>query len=144
MKLSRLFASAALVAALSIPLAAQQGSRIGPSGGEVAGAAVGVGAAVAVVVFLAVNHGHHSITGCVVSAANGLELRTGDSRAWALEGDTSDLKVGDRVKVHGSRDPGSRGRKAKGAPAPDVFNVDKLNKDYGACHERPPAPAAAR
>ena len=74
MKVARLFASAAVVAAFSATLVAQQGGHIGPSGGEVAGAAVGVVAVVSVVVAVAVSHGHHVKSGCVVAGAHRLEL----------------------------------------------------------------------
>ena len=129
MKVSRLFASAGVVAAFSATLMAQQGGHIGPSGGEVAGAAVGVVAVVSVVVAVAVNHSHHIKSGCVVSVPHGLELQTSDSKTYTLEGDAANLKVGDRVKIHGSKV-----KKAKGATGPDVFKVEKLNKDYGTCH----------
>jgi hypothetical protein len=129
MKVSRLFASAVITAALSTTLVARGDRIAGPSGGEVAGAVVGVSAGVAVVVaVVAVNHSHHVKTGCVVSGPQGLELQTSDSKSYALEGDTANLKVGDRVKVHGSKV-----KKAKDAAGPDVFKVQQLNKDYGAC-----------
>jgi len=140
MNASRLLPLAALMAACSVTLAGQQGSRIGPSGGEVAGVAVGVGALVGVGVALAINHSHHVISGCVVAGPHGLELEAGDSRTYALEGDAGNLGVGDRVKVHGSKV-----RKARGAPGPDVFRVDKVTKDYGACHGNgATAPGAAQ
>ncbi len=129
MKVSRLLASAAVVVAFSATLIGQQGGHIGPSGGEVAGAAIGVAAVVSVVVALAVSHSHHVKSGCVVSGPHGLELQTSDSKAYALEGDAAHLKVGDHVKIHGSKV-----KKAKGATGPDVFKVEKLNKDYGTCH----------
>ncbi len=131
MKVPRLFASAALVAAFSVPVSAQQGDRIGPSGGEVAAAAVGVGAVVAVVVVLAVSHGHHTISGCVISGPHGLELQTRDSRTWTLEGDSADLKAGHRVKIHGSRI-----KKPEGNPA--AFRMQRLDKDNGLCNEAQP------
>jgi hypothetical protein len=130
LKVSHLVAIAAVVAAFSATLVAQQGSsRIGPSGGEVAGAAVGVVAVVSVVVAVAVSHSHHVKSGCVVAGPRGLELQTSDSKTYALEGDATNLKIGDRVKIHGSKI-----KKAKDATGPDVFKVEKLNKDYGACH----------
>ena len=129
MKVFRLLASTAAVAAFSVTLSGQQGGQIGPSGGEVAGAAVGVGAVVTIGVVLAVNHSHHVVSGCVVSGPDGLKLQTSDSKIYALEGDTVNLKAGDRVKIRGSKV-----KKTKGVTGPDVFKVEKLNKDYGACH----------
>ncbi|MFL6428011.1 MAG: DUF5818 domain-containing protein [Acidobacteriaceae bacterium] len=139
MKVSRLFAFA-VVAAFSATLVAQQGGRIGPSGGEVAGAAVGVVAVVSVVVAVAVSHHHHVKSGCVVAGPHGLELQTSDSKSYALEGDAANLKVGDRVKIHGSKV-----KKSKSATGPDVFKVKMLDKDYGTCHvERASAASAAQ
>jgi Protein of unknown function (DUF5818) len=139
MKVFRHFASAAIVAAFSASLASQQGGQIGPSGGEVAAAAVGIGAVVSVVVVLAIKHSHHVMSGCVVSGPHGLELQTGDSKTYALEGDAANLKVGNRVKIHGSKV-----QKAKGVPGPDVFKVKKLDKDYGVCPvEHASVPGAA-
>jgi hypothetical protein len=129
MKISPRLASTAAIAALSVTLAAQQGGHIGPSGAAVAGAAVGVGAVVTLGVVLAVNHSHHVMSGCVVSGADGLKLQTSDSKTYDLEGATGDLKAGNRVKIHGSKI-----KKTRGVTGPDVFKVEKLNKDYGACH----------
>lgn len=138
MKVSRLLVSTAAVAAFSVTLSGQQGGHIGPSGGAIVGAAVGIGAVVTIGVVLAVNHSHHVVSGCVVSGPDGLKLQTSDSKTYALEGDTVDLKAGDRVKIRGSRV-----KKTKGVTGPDVFKVEKLNKDYGACHvERASMPGA--
>ncbi len=93
------------------------------------GAGIGIGAVVAVVVVVAVNHNHHFMSGCVRSGSNGLELQTTDSTTVALEGDAAGIKVGDRVKIHGSKV-----KKTKGAPGFDAFRVDQLKKDYGPCH----------
>ncbi len=139
MRVSRLFASVAVVAVFSPILSAQQGGQIGPSGGEVAAAAVGIGAVVAVGTLLAVNHSHHVMSGCIVSGPQGLGLQASDSKTYALEGDVANLKVGNRVKMHGSKV-----KPAKGVSGPDVFKVEKLNKDYGTCHvAHAPVPGAA-
>ena len=67
------------------------------------------------------------LTGCVVQAAEGLEiLNEGDSQTYLLSGDTASLKVGDRIKVVGKKDKKS---KAKLRP----FTMTGLKKDYGAC-----------
>jgi len=106
----------------------QSGGRIGgPSGGQVAGAAVGVGAAIAIVTAVAINHGHHSVTGCAFSGPGGMKLKAGDSKVYAVEGDASSIKAGDKVKVHGSR-------VKKTKDADQGFNVDRVSKDYGPCH----------
>lgn len=106
-----------------------QGS-IGPSNGEVVGAAVGIGAviAVAIIVPVEISRSHHILTGCVVTSANGLELHTSDAKIYVLEGDAASIKAGDKVKIHGSKI-----KKTKDSTGPGVFKVEKLNRDYGIC-----------
>ena len=95
-------------------------------------AAVVVGTTLGVT--LAVQHSHHTLQGCIFSGANGPELRLGDSKAYTLKGELADIKVGDKLRIHGSRV-----KKVKGGLAGDqVFVVEKVNKDYGPC----PASAA--
>jgi hypothetical protein len=78
---------------------------------------------------IAVESQRHTIKGCVFSDAEGLKLRTSDSKIYSLEGDVAALKVGDRVKFHGSKV-----KKAKGNDTGrEVFVVEKLGKDYGQC-----------
>jgi hypothetical protein len=85
-------------------------------------------------VTLAVQNQHHRLQGCVFNGPNGMELRTGDAKTYALEGYTANLKVGDRVKLHGSKL-----KKTKDSTGDQVFAVEKVNRDYGLC----PAAAAA-
>jgi len=87
-----------------------------------------VGAGLAVVAVVLINHGHHSLTGCVTNGANGMKLTAGDARVYSLQGDAASIKVGDKVKVHGSKV-----KKAKGAEGDQTFTVDKVSKDYGPC-----------
>jgi hypothetical protein len=90
-------------------------------------AAVIVGTTVGVT--YAVKHNHHTLQGCVFSEANGLKLRSGDAKVYTLKGDAASIKVGDSVKIHGSKM-----KKAKGdATGDQVFVVQKLSKDYGPC-----------
>ena len=108
---------------------AQSGGRIaGPSGGEVAGAGIGVGAAVVIVAAVAVSHSHHTLTGCLFEGPNGLKLKTSDS-TYSIESAAENIKAGKKVKLHGSKV-----KKAKGAGGDQVFKVEKVSKDYGACH----------
>lgn len=104
---------------------------IGPSNGEVVGAAVGIGAAIAVVVvvLVEVDHSHHSVSGCVTTGPNGLELQTSDSKSYALAGDAASVRVGDRVKLHGSKV-----RKTKDSSGDQVFRVASISRDYGPCN----------
>lgn len=95
-------------------------------------AAVVVGTTVGVT--LAVQHSHHTLQGCITSGGNGPELRLNDGKTYTLKGELADIKVGDRLKIHGSRV-----KKVKDASTGDqVFVVERVNKDYGPC----PASAA--
>lgn len=118
-----------------LPAGAQSGGgKIGASNGEIVGAAIGIGAAVTVAILIPVTRSHHVSTGCVMTSANGLGLQTSDGKTYALEGDASTIKVGEKVKLHGSKI-----KKTKDASGPGVFRVEKLNRDYGPC----PATASA-
>jgi hypothetical protein len=111
-----------------LPVSPQSGGRIGPSGAAVAGAGIGVGAAVVIVAVLAVNHSHHTLTGCAFNGPNGLKLKTSDSKTYSIEGDAAGIKAGDKIKVHGSKV-----KKPKAAGDDQTFAVDKVSKDYGPC-----------
>lgn len=104
------------------------GGSIGPSEGEVIAAGVGVVAVIATVTVVAVNHSHHTLKGCVYSGPSGLRLKTSDSKIYSIEGDAASIKVGDRVKFHGSKV-----KKAKDADGDQVFKVENVSKDYGPC-----------
>lgn len=101
---------------------------IGPSAGEVIGAAVGIGAAIAIVTVVAVEHSRHTITGCAFSGPNGLLFKTSDSKVYAIEGDANGIKSGEKVKVRGSR--ANRKRDSNGN---QVLVVEQVRKDYGPC-----------
>jgi len=98
-------------------------------------AAVGAGTAVGIT--LAVQNSNHTLQGCLISGPIGLELRTSDAKIFAIEGEAATIKVGDRVKLHGSKV-----KKTKGAAGDQVFVVEKLKKDYGPCRADALAPAA--
>lgn len=114
--------------------------NIGPSNAELAGAVIGIGAviAVAIIVPVEISHSHHNLTGCVVTAANGLELRTSDAKTYSLEGDAAGIKVGDKVKIHGSKI-----KKTKDSTGPGVFKVDQIKRNYGPCPVAPTIASAA-
>jgi hypothetical protein len=95
-------------------------------------AAVVVGTTVGVT--LAVQNHRHTLQGCVSSGPSGLQLRTIDSKMYTLEGNAANLKVGDRLKLHGSKL-----KKTKDSSGDLVFVVEKVKKDYGSC----PADASA-
>jgi hypothetical protein len=99
------------------------------SNGQIAGVAAGIagaGAAIGIGVFYAVHHGH-SLTGCTASGSSGLELvNEGDHETWALVGEVSGIKPGQRVRVSG--------KKEKKDPANvRQFLVEKASKDLGPC-----------
>jgi hypothetical protein len=98
------------------------------------GVAVGViGAGIGIGVYYAVHHGH-SLNGCAVSGASGLELQSqGDQHTYALVGEVAGIKPGERVRVSGKK-------QKKSAGAPQQFVVEKLAKDYGSCTPIPAAP----
>jgi hypothetical protein len=105
--------------------------RIGPSEGEVVAAGVGVVAVVAVgtVVLIEVHNSHHTIKGCVTAGPTGIQVQNeGDKKVYTVTGVTQNVKVGDRIKVHGDKE-----KMAKGSTAEQIFVVQKLNKNYGVC-----------
>jgi hypothetical protein len=118
--------------------------NIGPSKGEVVGAAIGVGAVITVgtVVLVHVHNSHHTIQGCVTAGPDGIQVHNkGDKKVYTVTGVTAGVKVGDIVKVHG--DKKKHGRSSIGG---EEFVVQKINKDYGPCEvasAAPPAPVAS-
>ena len=120
-----------LCSGATAPTGCPSGGQIGPSEGEVVGAAVGIVAviAVGVVVLVEVDHSHHTLSGCVVTGPNGLELITSDSKRYQLDGSAASVRVGDRVKFHGSKV-----KKTRDSSGDQVFKVEKMNKDCGPCN----------
>ena len=118
----------ALVFALSTPARADNLSTLGEHiliGIVAAAAAVGVVATVLVL--------HYSkkraITGCVNSGTDGMTITDEkDKQIYALSGNTTSIKPGDRMKL--------RGRKVK-AMGPDkttpVWEAKQVAKDFGVC-----------
>lgn len=104
---------------------------IGPSKGEVYGAAAGIIAValVGTVVLVEVHKSHHTIKGCVTTGPDGLELRNeGNQKTYALTGVTANVKVGDVIKVHGDKV-----KNQKDSAGDQDFMVVKMSRDYGAC-----------
>jgi hypothetical protein len=99
------------------------------SNGQIAGVAAGIaaaGAAIGIGVYYAVHHGH-SLTGCTSSGSRGLELVSeGDHETWALVGEVSGIKPGQRVRVSGKREK-------KDSVNTRQFLVEKVSKDLGPC-----------
>jgi len=96
-------------------------------------ATIGVGTAI----IIAVHSSHHNIKGCAYSDKDGLHIQDGDTtKDFVLIGATPNIKVGDVVKVHGSKV-----KQKKGETGDQTFVVEKLSKDYGVC-KTPPTPGA--
>jgi hypothetical protein len=113
---------------------------IGPSKGEVIGAAVAVVAVITVgtVVLVEVHKSHHTIRGCVTAGPAGLQvIDTEHSRTYNVTGVTTNVKVGDVVRLHGNKQ-----KKIKGEPG-QSFVIQKIGKDYGPCKISPAQSTAA-
>src|SRR5664279_893945 len=126
----------ALALSTTAPATAQSGSQIGISKSQATWIIVGIGAigaGIGVGVYYAVHH-NHSLTGCAVSGANGLEIQNkGDQQTYALVGQVDAIKPGERIRVSGKR-----ARKTAG-PVPQ-FLVERLSKGFGPCLERHATP----
>jgi hypothetical protein len=114
--------------------------QIGPSAGEVYGAAAGVAAVIVVgtVVLVEVHKSHHTVKGCVTSGPDGLLVHNErDQKVYALTGLTANVKIGDIVKLNGNKEKNQKDS------AGDVdFMIQKMSRDYGPCSAMLAAPAA--
>ena len=123
----------AIACCFAIAAATQAKAQIGVSKADVAwiGVAIGaIGAGIGIGIYFAFHHGH-SLTGCTVSAANGLQLQNNsDQVTYSLVGAVATIKPGDRIRVSGKR------LKKPTGPTPQ-FLVDNVTKDYGACPATP-------
>jgi len=105
--------------------------QIGPSTGEVVGIGVGITAGIVIgtVVLVEVHKSHHTLKGCVTSGPSGLAvLNESDKRTYALTGVPINVKVGDIVKVTGTKE-----RKQLDSAGNEDFVVARMSKDYGPC-----------
>ena len=125
----------AMTLTTTVPARAQTGT-IGISKSDAAWIVVGIaaiGAGIGIGIYFAVHH-NHSLTGCSVAGANGLELENqADQQAYALVGAVSGIKPGERVRVSGKRVKKSSG------PLPQ-FLVEHQSRDFRACRARPATP----
>lgn len=84
---------------------------------------------VGTVVLVEVNKSHHNLKGCVTAGPDGLTLHSeGNSKVYALTGVPVNVKVGDVIKVHGSKSKGK-----KDSAGDQDFAVEKMSRDYGPC-----------
>lgn len=117
----------------SVKPAVAQSGTIGPTKGQVVGviiAIVAVGVAIGVAAVLVVRH-HPALTGCVAAAPGGMTLdNESDHAVFALTGNTSTLKAGERFRLAGQK-------QKKGPAGERVFAVSEVRKDYGACKVAP-------
>ena len=116
-----------LVGLLCVALATPASANI-PTRGQAVAAVVGVLAGIAVVIVLVVTH-KKKITGCVTTNDKGFTMTTeNDKQTYQLSGNTAGIKAGERVRVQGKKIKSSD---KGGTP---VWEVQKLDKDYGPCH----------
>jgi hypothetical protein len=118
----------------------QTSGSIGPSKGEVIGAAVGIVAIIGVgtVVLIEVHNSHHTIKGCVTAGPSGIQVYDfANQRTYYVTGATANVKAGDLVRLHGNKE-----KKKKGDPG-QAFVVEKITKDYRPCKDSEMSPATA-
>ncbi|WP_419805037.1 hypothetical protein [Terriglobus sp.] len=106
-------------------------TSIGPSGGEVAGVAIGVGAVVGAVIVVGVHHAHHTLSGCTSDGPGGMQIQAkGDAKGYLLSGNTANIPAGERVRLHGKWV-----KAQKNGTAGQTFVVEGESKDYGPCKQ---------
>jgi len=89
-----------------------------------------IGAGIGIGIYYAVHH-NHSLNGCAVNGANGLELQNkGDQQTYGLVGAVNSIKSGERIRVSGKRVKNTAG------PIPQ-FLVEQVSKDFGSCQSNP-------
>lgn len=122
--------SGILIIALSlvfcVPVEAQSSGKI-VSNGTIIGVVVGVVAGVAVLAIVAIHYSKkRTITGCVASGSSGMTLTDEkDKQIYALSGDTTNIKPGNRVRL--------QGKKAKSNNKTLVWEAKEVTKDFGVC-----------
>ena len=126
---TKLFVAVLLCALLclgSLPAVAQTGlGRIGPTGAQVAGAAIGAAAVIALVVYLVIPK-QKTIEGCLETADGVSRLSDEkDHHAYAILADNASLNSGHRLKL--------KGKKSKDKSGALQFRVKKVLEDEGAC-----------
>jgi hypothetical protein len=127
----------AMAVTATTPASAQSGTPIGgvtkSDAAWIVVAIAAIGAGIGIGIYYAVHH-NHSLTGCAVSGANGLELQNkGDQQTYTLVGAVAAIKPGERIRVSGKR-------VKKTAGPTQQFLVEQLSKDYGACPANPATP----
>ncbi len=117
--------------AICVPAEAQGSSgKIGGVGtGTIVGVIAGVVAGVAIVAIVVIHYSKkRTITGCVNSGANGMTVTDEkDKQIYALSGNTTGIKPGERMKLQG------RKVNPKGPDKTLVWEARDATKDLGVC-----------
>lgn len=118
-----------LIVVLSVALAAPaRAESFDTLGKQVVAGIVVVSVAVGLLITFLILHYKHkesTITGCVMSGANGLNLTDEkDKRLYALSRDEAGVKSGERMTLEGKR---------KESGKTWVFETHGVTKDFGAC-----------
>lgn len=125
------YVSVFLILAFAVALApSPRADVIKTDAHEIEAGIVAVAAAVTIVVVVVAVHysKKRAITGCVVSAANGLSITDEkDREIYALSGNTADIKSGDRIRLRG------RKLKLKGSDKTPVWEAHDVTQDFGVC-----------
>ncbi len=94
---------------------------------------IGATAVAAAIAFVAISSLHHRrknivITGCVVSAENGMAIHDDDNkRLYSLFGDTTGVTPGDRTSLLGKETKSNHSDHARG------WEITRVVKDFGVC-----------
>lgn len=115
-----------LLAVFSFSASAQTdwGRIAGPSGAQVAGAAVGAGAVIGIVLYLTLHR--PSITGCIRSGDGTYTITDQNGQvSYAVVNADAGLKPGERVKL--------QGKKKKDKSGNLTFRMKRIKHDYGPC-----------
>ena len=115
-----------LIFVFSCSSSAQTGLRgIGPTGAQVAGAAVGVAAVTLVVLYVTLHN--PSIAGCVQSANGTKSLTDNKNNLTYTLVTNAEIKPGEQVKLSGKKKKDKDGHLS--------FRVKKVKQDYGPCQQ---------
>lgn len=127
--------SSLLVSSFLITSATAQSTlgNLGHPKAEIIGGAVAAGAGIALITItvIEVHKSHHTLKGCVTTSPSGLQvISDADRKFYQLSGVTTNVKVGDQVRLHGSKE------KSKGS-SDRTFIIQEVKKDYGPCKVPP-------
>lgn len=124
------YVSGVLIIALGVGLATPaRASTLQTDSHEIVIGIVAVVAALVVVVVVAIHYSKkRAITGCVIPGENGMSVTDEkDRQVYELSGNTTGIKPGDRMKLHGKK------AKSKGGDKTLVWEAKDVTKDFGVC-----------